>query len=450
MKKTFYKIMVTALTVLTFGAKAQTISTVAGTGTAGYTGDGGAATTANLNSPYGLAVDGTGNIYFADNYRQVVRKINPSGIITTVAGTTSGVYPGDGGAATAASIAPYDVAVDGSGNLYIADYSNHRIRKVTPAGIISTIAGTGTSGATGIGGPATAAKLHFPVAVAVDAAGNVFIADRTNHMIKKVAASTGYLTVIAGTNVAGFSGDGGAAYLASLDQPMDIALDAAGNIYVADHVNHRIRKIDVSGNISTFAGTGTPAHSGDGGPATAAQLDYPVAVGTDALGNVYITETSSNKVRVVNTSGIISTFAGTGTAAFSGDGGAATAAELNTNKGVASDASGNIYICDADNNRIRKVAAPVTMPTGNVLPTETAIPKIYPNPSSGNFTIVLPEMSYELTITILDIMGRELTTLSEKNTKQVSISLETVPCGNYFIKLSSNDKVQILKLSIVK
>lgn len=449
MKKSIYTITAAVLTALTFSANAQIISTVAGTGIAGNTGDGGAATAAQMDSPYGIAVDGTGNIYFADVTNRTVRKVSSSGTITSTAGNPLGVYPGDGGAATAASIDPYDVAVDGSGNVFIADYSNHRIRKVTPTGVISTIAGTGTSGATGIGGPATAAKLHFPIAVAVDAAGNLFIADRTNHMIKKVTATTGFLTVVAGTNVAGFSGDGGAAYLAQLDQPLDIALDATGNLYVADYVNNRIRKIDVSGNISTFAGDGTPAHTGDGGPATAAQLDYPVAVGTDALGNVYITEGSSNKVRVVNASGIISTFAGNGTAGFSGDGGVATSAELNTNKGVASDASGNIYICDKDNHRIRKVTGPGALSVVS-LPGETTSLKVYPNPSTGTFTIDLPQGTTTAFITINDILGKVVATRSATNAAQLNFDLGNVPAGTYIAKIAADNKTYRSIITVTK
>jgi len=331
------------------------ISTVAGNGTAGYSGDGGAATAAQLSNPFSVAVGSTGNIYIADGSNNRIRKVNTSGIISTVAGNGTAGYSGDGGAATAASLSsPYGVAVDSAGNIYIADRSNNRIRKVNTSGIISTVAGNGALGYSGDGGAATAAQLSSPHRVTVDSSGNIYIADTGNYRIRKVNTS-GIISTVAGNGTQGYSGDGGAATAAQINNPYGVAVDSAGNIYIADNGNKRIRKVNTSGIISTVAGNGTGGYLGDGGVATAAQLNNPYGVTVDNNGNIYIADTSNRRIRKVNTSGIISTVAGNGTAGYSGDGGAATAAQLNNPYGVTVDNSGNIYIADTSNRRIRKV-----------------------------------------------------------------------------------------------
>ena len=336
---------------------------MAGTGTGGYSGDGGAATSARLR-PDNVAVDGSGNIYIASTSNNRVRKVDAStGNISTVAGTGTGGYSGDGGAATSARLRPDNVAVDGSGNIYISSSSNNRIRKVTAStGNISTVAGSGTA-YSGDGAAAASAHLYDPVGVAVDGSGNLYIADSGNDRIRKVDASTGNISTVAGVGTNGFSGDGGAATSAQFSAPVGVAVDGSGNLYIADSGNDRIRKVDAStGNISTVAGTGTGGYSGDGGAATSARL-RPDNVAVDGSGNIYIASTSNNRVRKVDAStGNISTVAGTGTAGYSGDGGAATSARLNNPQGVAVDGAGNIYITDRHNNRIRKVDAS----TGNI------------------------------------------------------------------------------------
>ena len=336
------------------------ISTVAGT-TQGFGGDGGSATAAQLLQPQGVALDGSGNLYIADSFSNRIRKVDSSGNISTVAGGASG----DGGAAVAAQLNfPDGVAPDGSGNLYIADTFNNRIRKVDSSGNISTVAGTGTSGFSGDGGAAGAAQLNQPQGVALDGSGNLYFADSNNNRIRKIATvpgfsagilSSGVITTVAGTGTSGFSGDGGAATAAQLGAPRSVALDGAGNLYIADWSDNRIRKVDSSGNISTVAGTGTSGFSGDGAAATAAQLNWPRGVAPDGSGNLYIADTFNHRIRKVNSSGIITTVAGTGTRGFSGDGGAAGAAQLNRPYGVAVDGSGNLYIADSQNHRIRKV-----------------------------------------------------------------------------------------------
>jgi hypothetical protein len=273
-----------------------------------------------------------------------------TGIITTVAGGGNNV-PGDGGPATSASLSPLGVAVDAAGNLFIADRG---IRKVAAAtGIITTVAGTGSSGFSGDGGPATSASLA-PYSVAVDAAGNLFIADTNNQRVRKVAAATGIITTVAGTGAFGFSGDGGPATSASLRNPEGVAVDAAGNLFIADSLNHRVRKVaTATGIITTVAGSGT--------------FGSPRSVAVDAAGNLFIAEGSSHRVRkVAAATGIITSLAGTGEVGFSGDGGPALSASLRNPEGVAVDAAGNLFIVDAGNQRVRKVAA-VAAPAPGVI-----------------------------------------------------------------------------------
>src|SRR6266480_1408750 len=343
-----------AALVLAVPALSQTINTVAG----GGAGDGGDATIANLNSPASVAVDSSGNLYIADLGNERIRKIAAAtGIITTVAGNGVLGFTGDGGAATKASLnSPASVALDASGNLYVADYANHRIRKVAAAtGIITTVAGNGINSFAGDGGAATNASLNYPASVALDASGNLYIADPNNNRIRKVAAATGIITTVAGGGSS--LGDGGAATSASLYDPTALTLDASGNLYIADQNNHRIRKVDAAtGIITTVAGNGSPAFAGDGGAATSASLNNPDGVALDASGNVYVADQSNHRIRrVAAGTGIITTVAGNGSLAIAREGGAATSASLNYPDRVALDASGNLYIADQRNNRIRKV-----------------------------------------------------------------------------------------------
>jgi uncharacterized protein YjdB len=356
--------------ITTTGSALGNISTVAGNGSSGFGGDGSAATSANISNPYGVAADASGNIYIADysNYR--VRKVSASGVITTFAGTGSYGYSGDGSAATAANLSyVMDVATDAAGNVYIADQSNHRIRMVNTSGIITTVAGNGSGGFGGDGGAATSAYLNNPSGISVDAGGNLIITDRSNLRIRKVNTS-GIISTVAGNGSGGYSGDGGAATSASIYYPTRAVADASGNIYIADGNNYRIRKVNTSGVISTFAGTGTSSFAGDGGAATSAYLNYPSSVAVDAIGNLYIGDQYNNRIRKVNTSGIISTVAGNGSYGFSGDGAAATAANLYSPVGVAVDVAGNVYIADVNNQRIRKITlggADVMVCTGTTL-----------------------------------------------------------------------------------
>ena len=349
------------------------ISTVAGNGSYYYSGEGGPATSASLYYPAGVAVDGAGNLYIADTNAQLIHEVDISGNISTVAGNGGYGYGGDGGAGTSASLDyPYGVAVDSAGNIYIADTDNQRIRKVdATTHTITTVTGNGTAGYSGDGGAATSASLDYPYGVAVDGAGNLYIADTFNQRIRKVDASTHDISTVAGNGTAGYSGDGGAATSAILDHPHGVAVDGAGNLYIADEGNQRIRKVDTSGNISTVAGNGGIFYNGDGRPATSASLYGPYGVAVDSSGNLYIADTSNNRIRKVDTSGNISTVAGDGSYGFSGDGGAAASAMLAIPRGVAVNGAGDIFIADSYNQRIRRVT--VTGVAGGVSLSPTSL-----------------------------------------------------------------------------
>jgi sugar lactone lactonase YvrE len=332
-----------------------TITTVAGTGAASFSGDNGAATSATIRAPQGVTLDGSGNLYIADTTNHRIRKVS-AGIITTLSGTGSAGYGGDNGVATSGQLSsPAGIAVDGSGTLYIGDTGNLRVRKIS-GGTITTFAGTGSATYGGDGGPVTNAQFTSPQDVAFDGAGNVYLSDSGTHRIRKVAPD-GTITTVAGTGVAGYSGDNGPATSARINTPLGIALDASGNLYIADGNNNRIRKVDTLGVMTTFAGDGTGSFGGDNGPATSAQLFGPFNVKIDSLGNVYITDTGNNRIRKVNAGGTITTFAGTGTASFSGDGGAATSATFNTPIGLAIDGADNLYVTDYSNGAVRKIAS---------------------------------------------------------------------------------------------
>ena len=338
------------------------IASQAGNGVLGYSGDGAPAASAEFSYPTSVAVDSSGNLYIVDADNNRIRKVTASsGIITTVAGNGTAGYSGDGGAATSAELdTPFGVAVDASGNIYIVDVNNDRIRKVTAStGIITTVAGNGTWGYSGDGGAATSAELFSPLGVAVDASGNIYIADSGNNRIRKVTASTGIITTVAGNGTGGYSGDSGVATSAELNSPFGVAVDASGNIYIVDSGNNRIRKMTAStGIITTVAGNGTGGYSGDSGVATSAELNSPYGVAVDASGNIYIADTYNLVIRTVTAStGIITTVAGNGTAGSSGDGGAAASAELSYPTAVVVDSPGNFYIADYNNNKVRTVGS---------------------------------------------------------------------------------------------
>jgi hypothetical protein len=341
------------------------ISAVAAIGNqSGYGGDGGPATNAVLFDPAGVAADSFGDIFIDDQANNRIRMVNTNGIINTIAGIgpagTSGSYSGDGGLATSAGLNlfnisfPSGVAVDGLGNVYIADVSNERIRKVNTNGVIITIAGTNTAGFSGDGGPAISALLKTPAGLAVDTSGDLFIADTGNNRIREIATN-GIITTVAGTNSAGFAGDGGPAVDAKLNSPVGVAVDTAGNLFIADMSNNRVRQVSPDGIITTLAGTNIAGFSGDGGPATNASLNQPYGVAVDAYDDVFIADHRNARVRMVNIQGTISTVAGNGLSGNSGNGGAATNATLNGVSGVGLDSYDNLYTSATTYCAVRKV-----------------------------------------------------------------------------------------------
>ena len=407
------RVRVIAAATGTFYGQAMTagdIYTIAGSGAAGFSGDGGPAVSAQLNQPMGVAVDAAGNVVLADQGNSRVRVVAAAtgtfygqamtaGDIYTVAGTGAAGFSGDGGPATAAKLRqPAAVSMDSAGNLAIADSANNRVRVVAAstgtfyglqmtAGRIYTVAGNGTAGFSGDGGPAAYSQLSAPADVALDSAGNLVIADTGHNRVRVVAAATGTfygqamtagnIYTIAGNGSAGFGGDGGPAVKARLHRPTGVGLDAAGNVLVSDSFNERIRVLAAktgtfygqamtAGDIYTIAGNGTQGFSGDGGPATAAKLNTPLRATVDASGNVLISDSFNQRIRVLAvktgtyygramTAGDIYTIAGNGSAGFSGDGGPATAAGLYKPLRVIVDAAGNLVFCDERDNRIRVI-----------------------------------------------------------------------------------------------
>lgn len=328
------------------------ITTISGNGNVGISGDD-VATTLAMVAPFGVAVDSAGNVYVAEYGSNRIRKIDTSGKITTAVGDGNQGFAGDGGAPNKVEMSlPTSVVVDSSGNLYFADSLNNRIRKLA-GGNVSTFAGNGLFSRSGDGNAAAAAQLNTPLGVAVGTsigsgiAPTFYIADTANNVVRIVA--NGVISNFAGTGTAGSSGD-------QLNGPQGLAVDSAGSLYIADTQNNRVRKVS-GGAISTVAGSGTAGFGGDGGAATSAQLNAPFGVAVDAAGNLYIAEFSNNRVRKVSTNGNIGTLAGNGVSGFSGDGLQATSAQLNGPQGVAVDSAGNVYIADTANNRVRKVAA---------------------------------------------------------------------------------------------
>jgi sugar lactone lactonase YvrE len=349
-----------------------TIQTVAGNGIAGYSGDNGPATSATLSTPSGVAFDGPGNMFIADSSNNAIRRVAASTqVITTIAGTGVAGFSGDGGSGSAAQLNdPTHVVFDRTVNLYITDAENERIREVNSETYqITTIAGTGSAGFSGDGAAATTAQLNFPDGVAIDRDGDLYIGDALNNRVREIHISTSDIATVAGNGIGGYAGDGGPATDSELNFPSRPFVDAAENIYIADYQNHRIRKVDgATGIITTVAGTGVAGYSGDGGPATNAQLNGPLSVALDATGTLYIADTGNERIRAVNVRtspttvlgitiqpGEIETVVGTGAVGYSGDGGPATNAEINLPTGLIVDSSGNLFFADAHNNVVRKV-----------------------------------------------------------------------------------------------
>ena len=372
----------------------QTISTFAGNGTAGYSGDGGPATQAEINRVVGLATDAAGNIYLADQDNNRVRKVDTKGVITTFAGTGTAGFSGEGGPAAQAELnGPLGLCVAPAGGIYVNDEGNGRVREISPSGTITTVAGNGSAVSSGDGGPATAAGFVIPIRCAVDSSGNLFIVDQGAFDIRKVDGS-GIITTYAGTGAQGFSGDNGPATQAEMNNPTWVTVDASGNLYVTDQFNFRIRMINAaSGTITTVAGNGDNAFVGDSGLATSASLGYPGGTVVDPTGALFIVDGSNNRIREVK-GGVITTVAGTGTAGYTGDGGAPLQAELDSPFPLTLDYAGNLYVGDgvypgdATDNRVREISG-VAAPFTNQTPV-IGIGGVVSASAFGEFTSISP------------------------------------------------------------
>lgn len=426
-------------------AQTQIIITTAGSGTTGFTGDGNAAPSASLHGPLGVAVDRSGNTYIMDVYNYRVRKVNTDGVITTVAGNGNQGYSGDGSIANNAEIMPSGIALDRQGNLYIADASHAVVRKVSTFGIISTVAGIGSAGNTGDGGPATAAKLDKPYGLALDTFNNLYIADAGKHVIRKVNKA-GIISTIAGSDTFGYTGDGFSATLATLDSPSAVAVDHIGNVYISDFKNNVVRKVDVSNNISTYAGVfGQYDYFGDGGMATDAKFNKLRGITVDTIGNLLIADAENNVIRMVDTGGKISTVAGNGSAGYGGDGGNCLGANLNNPFGVAIDRYGSIYIADANNQRVRKTYNP-KLAVNNVY-TAPAY-HLFPNP--GTEVITVSGLQQSDKVSIVDLSGRAVSEVWEiKNNGSQTFDIKQLAAGSYLLQVISaaNTGKTVLKLT---
>ncbi|UWZ82300.1 chitobiase/beta-hexosaminidase C-terminal domain-containing protein [Occallatibacter riparius] len=375
------------------------INTVAGMNP-GNGGCNGTAKGCDIGIIYGVALDNSGNVYIAGQFAELLWKVTAStGAIQVIAGNENASGYVDGIPATQSNVTPYGVKVDSQGNVFISDNGANRIRMICAnttspihgttcpaAGDIITIAGNRTYGFSGDGGPATSAELYNPYGLALDSADNIYFVDSGNNRIRKVTASTGYISTVAGTGTGGYTGDGGLATSAELWGPMDLAMDPLSNLYIADFNNSVIRKVTAStGIISTVAGNGTPGYVGDGGPATAAELNYPLGIASDAVGNLFITDYYSDRIREVSAAtGIITTVAGDGTGGYSGDGGQATSAEIGRSYGMALDSAGNLFFSDSRNYVVRAVGtAPVRFSLSSGTYTGSQTVSLSCTPSSG-------------------------------------------------------------------
>lgn len=398
------------LTLACQSLQAQTdlITTIAGNDTAGFGGEGGNSKNAMLYAPEGLCIDGWGNLYIADAGNNRVRKINSStGIITTIAGDGTAAHGGDGGQATNSQLnIPEAVITDTAGNIYVAEGINCVRKIAVSTGIITTIIGNGTTGNAGDGGPATNAQLNAPSGLYIDNQGYIYVADYHNNKVRRVNTATGIITTFAGTGTPGYSGDNGPATDAELNGPIQVFSDHDDNIIIADSYNNVIRKVAAAtGIITTIAGTGAAGYSGDGGLATTAQLDQPDGIYVDAFNNMFIAEYGNGTVRKIDaTTGIITTVAGTGVKGYSGDGGPATSAMLQCSD-VLLDSHGVMFIADYDNNRIRRVGPRDNTAARNVS-LEGGV-TVYPNPAGEYIKVHSTGAARAAVLRICDAAGRQ-------------------------------------------
>ena len=424
---------------------AQNIITVAGNGTDAMPVNGALAISSPMLHPVEVAVDGKGNIYFADSIYYVYR-INQEGIINLVAGSGISGFFGDGGPATNAQFGeiPIHIAADKYGNIYICDPENSRVRKVDTFGIISTIAGSTTATSIGDGGPATAA-IVVPYSIATDIRGNVYIGEFRVGYIRKIDAS-GIITTIGGNGTTIFSGDGGPATDAGI-VANEMTADSNGNLFFIDY-DYRIRKISNSGIVTTIGGTGTSGFSGDGGAATSAEL-FAGAIVAGKYNSLYFSD-ESHRIREIDSNGLINTIAGNGIAGYTGDGGTATDAEINIPGGIAIDYGNNIYFGDETNLVIRKICNCTVNAVSQVANKTTLA--IFPNPSNGQFAVSLPGVNSPITITIANILGEsiQIRKINAFSGLHESFYLKDIPRGTYLVKVEAGGSIYRDKVVINK
>lgn len=451
MKKHYlFTSLLAAATLSVASVNAQNITTEMANGLSVAGGADGTQHTCSIK-PFGIYINYFGNIYVSDYSNHKIKELFQSDTsVHSIAGSATPGFSGDGSDATGAQLnLPAGICTNYAGDtIYFADAHNHAIRKLSLAGShfnIYTIAGTGgTSGFSGDGGLASAAQFNNPFGICRDLVGNIYIADQGNNRIRKIDHATGNISTIAGGATAGSSGDGGAATAALLNGPTGVFVDTPGNIYIADQGNNTIRKIDLSGNISTVAGTaGSSGSSGDGGVATSAKLNAPTSVFYYA-GNIYIADKNNNKIRKVDNAGMISTVAGTGTAGYNGDNMAASSAQLSGPTDIFVNNNG-LYIVDAGNFRIRKVALPNAV-SG---PQNALASTIAPNPSNGQFTITLPSAKGTVSVAINNVVGTTIYASQIANGK-LQVDMSAQPAGVYFVHLASGNTTATQKIVVNK
>ena len=373
------------------GVPVRIITTIAGNGSTNYSGDGGIATSASLYNPRGVALDSLKQVFIGDYFNNRVRRIDTNGFISTYAGNGTNGFSGDGGPATNAKLYyPFGLAASPSGSLFIAAYGNNRIRKVDATGNISTVAGSGTYGFSGDGGSALSASFYYPTGVAVDSAGNIYIVDAYNNRIRKVNSS-GIVSTIAGNGLTGYSGDGGSATNAGLSLSafsLGVYADSLGNVLISDKSHNRIRRVDTNGIISTIAGNGIGGFTGDNIVATNAEIKSPDGLVADSFGNIFFADASNYRIRMLDTNGIITTIGGNGIAGYSGDGSISTWANLGVPSGIAFDSLGNIFFSDVGNNRVRKISynGLPTLPFSNATTNDSGNYQVIVSDSTGSVT----------------------------------------------------------------
>jgi trimeric autotransporter adhesin len=415
------------------------INTVAGNGITQYIGDGSPATNFSLGGPRGVWVDRKGAVYVANYYTTRISKIYHD-TMSTIMGNGSSTYTGDGGQASAATFKnPDGICMDTAGNFYITDEIADVVRKVDKStGVITTVCGDGGGSFGGDGGPATGANMELPRAACVDLAGNIYVPDYGNHRIRKVNFATGIISTVAGNGTNGYSGDGSAATSAQISYPTSVSTDINGNIYFSERGNHTVRKITVStGIISTVAGRGTQGYTGDGGLATNAELNEPSCVYVDKHGFLYITDYGNNVVRAVTDVGFISTIAGNGSYGYAGDGGPAINASFLRPSSIFVDDSGYIYIADGDNSAIRKMT-PIVFSGAGVKNISASSFNVYPNPSTGRFTVYTGLQMAEGTVEVFNMLGQSVhkTNISGNETR---VDILGNAAGIYFVQFTTQD-----------